>query len=236
MVYRPYIPPMNFYHGQRELASGIAKQFIDLGVKTVLLGGSVRRGDTIPLSDLDLYLRTDKKDYKSFARSVIWPSLDKIHPVGLCGIQIRFEDEGLKSAEGTLEVLRGWKKTNFATDDELRQDARDWFKDFKQPRYYEEYLLHTGVDWAIRLPRLVMIDVFPALRNLIIVNGENPTKIWRIPKYALVDYLPEGLKDQFCDYFYQLCLLSPNYPNPNAGLRNALLGIDFLSNIAKEVH
>ncbi len=219
------------------LTDNLVSQLLSFSVETVLLGGSVLRGDYLSLSDLDLYLRMEKlsdeplEDYYWIAKEIRWPSLDEIHDAGIGGIQIRFVDEKTLWPCDSLKVLSGkdWLP-QWSTDEALRDAAREGFYRFCGVRYYYEYLLHTGVDWAIRLPRLVMIDVFLLLRQMLIVRGENPTQVWQLSKTEVIN---ETIFDipSLMGYWELLTKIDPRHPDTNLGLQCALWGIRVLGEI-----
>ena len=243
MTLLPNVLPKSVNRYMATMLCNLSQQFLDADTIAVLLSGSVLRGDSLLLSDIDLYLRMagtfKSKDeelaaYALIARKIVWPSLAEIHHTGVCNIQVRFLSPEFKYPKGLLAVIAGdvWLPEPM-TDDELRQEAWRRLDDFPYPpRYYYEYLLHTGIDWAIRLPRLVMVDVFPLLRFLLIKEGYNPnqghtpTVIWNYPKDVVVSYFPI-----VTEYWKLLQDINPAYPDSNKGLRCTLSGIELIEHL-----
>ena len=239
MTLLPGVLPKSINRHMAAMLCNLSQQFLDANAIAVLLSGSVLRGDNLPLSDVDLYLRmsgsfrSENKELASYvliARKIIWPSLQEIHRAGICNIQVRFFSDKHKYPKGLLAAIAGdtWLPEPM-TDDELKEEARRRLDDFPHPpRYYYEYLLHTGIDWAIRLPRLVMIDVFPLLRFLLIREGYNPTTVWQWSKEEVIAKFPVALP-----YWRLLWDINPLLPDPNKGLQCALAGIELMEHFLK---
>lgn len=234
--------PKHVNKSMAALLCNLSQQFLDADVISVLLSGSVLRGDSLPLSDLDLYLRMvgefasedeELAAYALIARKITWPTIPEIYQAGVSGIQVRFLG-AKRYPKGLIIAIAGedWIPEP-STDDALIKEAHDRLEDFPHPpRYYYEYLLHAGLDWAIRLPRLVMIDVFPLLRFLLIKEGFNPTNVWQMPKREVIAKFPIATS-----YWRLLWDINPLLPDPNKGLQCALAGIELMEHfLSREIH
>ncbi|MCI0438858.1 MAG: hypothetical protein L0177_06965, partial [Chloroflexi bacterium] len=169
--------------------------------------GSAVKGGFIPgCSDIDFKLFLDEAAFSEDGRLLLGTAMDiqrdlsKIDPSPFQYIQcdaVPVGGEGTRAdfivIPGTYHMLSGELPVAEATPEQVLRQAREMLpRLFTEPlRAIDDLLEHGGGRLEYRV-RLLCTAVWPALFNALTLRADDPLSVWRLPKPAAIELVPES--------------------------------------------
>lgn len=205
----------------------------------IIIHGSVITGDFIPgCSDIDIKLLMNVTNLDLGKYYDIHKELAKIDVTPFRYIQCDIIGKSLPEnyagfVSGTYEVIYG---ENFIPDMPPEQIRENSIKSIRSidvfPRFAYESLLDHGGNRLSQNTRLMITKIWPTLKNCLIIEGNDPIRVWRLSKVEAINELRNmDLKSMFERFLNSVYDYYPDEKEVDCALNILRLGMEILANI-----
>ncbi len=215
----------------------------------LIVYGSALRGDFIPgCSDVDLQIYLDASAFEPGDRDrdrsrlpldlciAIQRDLAKLDLGPFSYIQGHVFSTGFREGwvgpvPGTYRLVSGTLPTGEATPEQLRRGAAARLSALEPvPEHLTSGLLDYGEHGLEHQVRLLISEVWPALKQVLVLQGGDPVGIWSLTKQQAIDLLPEDspMGRAIRDFYAATHAYYPAQEPVEAGLAVIEQGVAFL--------
>lgn len=205
----------------------------------IIIHGSVITGDFIPgCSDIDIKLLMNVTNLELEKYYNIHKELAKIDVAPFRYIQCDIIGKSLHEnykgfVNGTYEVIYGENFIPDITSEQLRENSIQSMRSIDAfPKFAYESLLDHGGNRLSQNVRLMITKIWPTLRNCLIIEGNDPIRVWRLSKADAINGLRNmDLKSRFERFHNSVYDYYPNENEVESALSILRLGVEILANI-----